>query len=119
MAQINSSKASDILIKLIDQFDIEQERINTYKTNWYGAVKVSGEISEAWVIDPLITILKDEDFIGSSSCEAAIALGKIGTKRAVETLTYAMETGDDYMKKYAGDALKAITGKNFWENLVN
>lgn len=111
MARINSQKAEEILLKMIDQFSIDQERNNIKKPNWYGAVKALGETGAAWVVKPLIAVLIDEDFIGSPSLAAASALGGIGDKTAVKPLTLAMETGDDYMKKYAREALKAITGK--------
>ena len=80
-----------------------------------------GKIGDPKAVDPLITALKYEDRARTAllrafpnrwvRCSAATALGDIGDTRAVGPLTVALGDGDEYVRKAATEALKAIEEK--------
>lgn len=77
-----------------------------------------GKIGDPKAVDPLITALKYEDSARTQLLRAipnrwvrsaaATALGDIGDPRAVSPLTVALGDGDEYVRKAATEALKAI-----------
>lgn len=119
MRRIDSTEATRIITTKIKDYDKSTEETSYFKTNWYGAADALGQIGEAWVVDPLILILSDEDFVGSPSLQAAEALGEIGDPRAIEPLINSLRTGDAYTRKCSADALRAITGQDFGDGFYS
>ncbi|MCJ7579239.1 MAG: HEAT repeat domain-containing protein [Candidatus Aminicenantes bacterium] len=113
MGQIDSEKAAEVILELVRKFDSEEEAKSTFKTNWFGAAEALGDLGEAWVVNPLISIFKKKDFTASTRSTAAEALGKIGDDRAVEPLISGLTEKNKTILKYSVKALKTITKQNF------
>lgn len=116
MWRIDGAEAIRIITDKIKDYDKSTEATSFYKTNWYGAADALGQIGEPWVVDPLILMLADEDFVGSPSLQAAEALGEIGDPRAIEPLIDSLKTDDAYTRRRSADALRAITGQDFGDD---
>ena len=98
LGDIGDDRAIDSLLKATKSIDPQIRG---------GAVIALGKIGGERVVEPLIQILETED--GVIIRQFAIeALGGIRDRRAIASLTKALNDRDASIKKYAQDALKKI-----------
>jgi HEAT repeat protein len=72
------------------------------------SVRSLGMIRDPKAVPELETILGDQNAAGDVRREAAIALGEIMDKSALQSLTAVLTTADPYLAKAARDAIRRI-----------
>jgi HEAT repeat protein len=82
----------------------------------FAAGEALEKIGDVRAIDPLITLLKDDDVIVRS--KAARVLGKIGNTQVIEPLFAALKDKDDYVRATAAEALGEIGDASAVEPLL-
>lgn len=105
LGKVGDSRAVTPLIGALD----DRKRVKEI------AARALGEIGDMRAVEPLITQLHDENWEIRGT--VAKALGKIGDDHAIQPLISLLEDKNENVRWHAVQALEAITGKSYGENI--